>query len=591
MNLRRWFKLLSLILALVTVSFTWLSCRSGASPTATPTLVTVQRGNITTTITGSGNLAFSKTQDMAFGQSGQVAKINVQVGDNVTAGETLATLDTTDLQQAVDSANLSVQSAQISLTVAQNNASNIKDRDLAIQQSQNALVVAQNAQSSITSSLIDLQTASNSLAKISYPYTYSTFAFDVPSAIVAIHDAQLQLALASADLQPGSPNYGDALLKFNAALDSLTQAEQRLGRGVDITSLVKPSDNGTGPAGSNLWTTTDYWTLAAAQMALQKAQLTVDNAKNSYTSGLSGANLSLTQAQQALEEARNSYTTGLSQANVSLASAQNNLAKARRNLSEATITAPFTGIVTAVNISSGQLVGSGQVAIAIADPSKLEANVLVNEVDIPWVTEGGTATLQLDALSNLNLPASVTDVAPTASIQSGVVNYTVTIGLQSNVINPAQPGGASGNQTRGQGQNGPNGQTAQTRPGQTGGQAAGRPGGRAIQGSPASVVLRQGLSVTANIIKEQRSGVLLVPSRAIAQQGTSSYVQLVKDDGTIEQRIVQTGLTDGINTEIISGLAEGDKIYGQAKPATTTTTTTPAGGGFRPGGGGIRIGG
>lgn len=509
MKIKKSIGIISLVLAGVTASFLWLGC-TGSATTQTPTqTTTVQRGNLTTYINASGNLAFSTTQDLAFGQSGQVAQINVQVGDNITRGEVLAKLDTTDLEQAVDSANLSVQSAQIALTVAQ------------------------NAQSNINSAQIDLQNTQNNLAKLSYPYDFGLFNLDVPAAVVAIHDAQLALNLAAVDLQGSAINFGDALGKFRQAQDSLDQAQERLTRGVGIDNFLSGIQSGR-------FAITDYWTLAAAQIALQKSQLTLNQTKNTYQ-------------------------TGLEQANVNVASAQNNLAKAQRNLQEAIITAPFTGIVTAVNISAGQLMGSGQIAISIADPAKLEADVLVNEVDIPWVTTQSRATLQLDAVPSVNIPAKITDIAPTATVQSGVVNFTVTIEVQSITIASSGTSGATS--------------ANQTGPGQ-------RPTPGANQAAPASIQLREGLSVTANIVRDERRGVLLVPSRAIRQQGGTSFVQVVKSDGTIEQRTVQTGLTDGQTTEIISGLSEGEKIIAQAR-TTTATTTPPA---IRPGGG-FRIGG
>ncbi len=591
MKLKKVFKLISLALVVTTVSFLWLSCSSGPSSTTSSSsqAVTVQSGNLTTYITATGNLAFSTTQDLAFGQSGQVAQVNVKVGDNITQGQVLAKLDTTDLEQAVDSANLSVQSAQIGLVNAQNAKSNITDQELAVQSAQISLTVAQNAQSGITSSQIDLDTANNNLNKISYPYTFTTFNLNVPAAIQAIHDAKLQLQLAAADLKPvptplqpnTTPDYGDALLKFQKALDSLMDAEGNLLMGTSIANFLASANvtSGNRTAEASLFPVTDYWTLQAAQVAITKAQLTLDNTKNSYKTGLDTANLNLVKAQQSLQEAKNSYTSGLAQANVNLASAQNNLAKAQRNLQEAIITAPFTGIVTAVNISAGQLVGSGQVAISIADPTKLEANVLVNEIDIPWVTTQSRVTLQMDAVSAVNIPAKVTQISPTATVSSGVVNYTVTIEVQSATINASTQTGrtSSSNQTA------PT-PSAQPRP-TTGQSGQARSVGRASQTAvPSTIQLRQGLSATANIVKEERRNVLLVPSRAISQQAGKSSVQVVKDDGTTEARVVQTGLTDGQNTEITSGLSEGEKIISVAK--TTTTTTTPAGGGsiIRPGG-------
>jgi len=72
----------------------------------------------------------------------------------------------------------------------------------------------------------------------------------------------------------------------------------------------------------------------------------------------------------------------------------------------------------------------------------------------------------------------------------------------------------------------------------------------------------------------------MVPSRAITRQGQTTTVQKVVGTGT-EQTPVQTGITDGTNTEIISGLNEGDQV--SIQPRSTSTNTNqglPQGGGF-----------
>ena len=68
------------------------------------------------------------------------------------------------------------------------------------------------------------------------------------------------------------------------------------------------------------------------------------------------------------------------------------------------------------------------------------------------------------------------------------------------------------------------------------------------------------MSASTDIVIEERTGVLLVPSRAVKRNSDGeSVVQVVLDDGTEEKRIT-TGISDGFQTEIIRGLEEGDKI-------------------------------
>ena len=83
--------------------------------------------------------------------------------------------------------------------------------------------------------------------------------------------------------------------------------------------------------------------------------------------------------------------------------------------------------------------------------------------------------------------------------------------------------------------------------------------------------MREGLTVTISIIAEQRADILLVPNKAITSRGGKYYVQLVSA-GKAAEKMIQAGITDGQNTEVISGLSEGDVVSTATNIATTTTT-------------------
>jgi multidrug efflux pump subunit AcrA (membrane-fusion protein) len=73
------------------------------------------------------------------------------------------------------------------------------------------------------------------------------------------------------------------------------------------------------------------------------------------------------------------------------------------------------------------------------------------------------------------------------------------------------------------------------------------------------------MSATADIIINERSGVLLVPSRAIGQDNLGNPVVKVMVGEQIEERAVVVGITDGSQTEIVSGLDEGDTVVIEKK--------------------------
>ncbi len=156
-------------------------------------------------------------------------------------------------------------------------------------------------------------------------------------------------------------------------------------------------------------------------------------------------------------------------------------------------------------------------------------------------------------MPGLSLPAKVTHISPTATIQSGVVNYEVKVKIQSlqAVMQERQQG----------------------RGGQPGEQQ-----GQAPTVLPEDFQLREGLTVTVSILVEERNDVLLVPNGAIIRQGMETYVQVLKD-GVTEARSITTGISNWQYTEVTDGLSEGEKVV---IPETTTTTSTTEPGGHLP---------
>ena len=180
--------------------------------------------------------------------------------------------------------------------------------------------------------------------------------------------------------------------------------------------------------------------------------------------------------------------------------------------------------------------------MTIADPTKFEAQIMVSEIDILKVTLGGVASVQVQAISSGSFPATVTHIAPTATIQSGVVNYQVTVELTSlqlvstqgqrrtaatGDVTTAIPSGrfgqesGSGNLTQEQIDQ-IRQQRQQARTEQSGGQSEQTPTSPA-----ANAQLSEGMTITVTITTAEHDNVLLVPTQAIISQGGGTFVQVV----------------------------------------------------------------
>jgi RND family efflux transporter MFP subunit len=440
-------------LILCSIIIPQLSCAKKTETVPANQVVTVKRGDLAEDITASGNLAYSDYQDLAFqiaGTSTQqpltVAEVLVEEGDSVEEGQVLVKADTLYLEQAITTAERAVKTSEITL-----------------------------------------EKATNNYREITYPYTYKTWVLDIPEAIAYTSEIQRELKDAIAVMQELGlsreqydwTQYWDVWHDLTDAQANLAQAREHLikGSGPDVFA------SGIAPV-------SDYWTLRAAELDMESAQISLDTAND-------------------------------------------NLSQARERLNEAVIVAPFAGFITNVNVKGGDEIQRGVVAVRLVDPTKFEAELLVNEMDIFQLKLGADATVQIDAMPTLTLPAKVTFISPTATITSGVVNYAVKVELQTP-------------------------QAAQQ------GQGPATP--------PANFQLREGLTVTVSIIVAQRSDVLLVPNAAITTQGGQSYAQVLTPSGAIEMRAIKTGISNWQYTEVTEGLSEGEKVV--VAPGTTATPST-----------------
>lgn len=117
-------------------------------------------------------------------------------------------------------------------------------------------------------------------------------------------------------------------------------------------------------------------------------------------------------------------------AEVRLTNAHNQLAAAQAKLADLTLTAPFDGIVSEVNLLSGEYGILGQTILTLADLDHLRIETTdLSERDVPKVEVGQSVLVMIKAL-NEDIPGKVSQISPLASILGGDVVYKVTIELE-----------------------------------------------------------------------------------------------------------------------------------------------------------------
>jgi macrolide-specific efflux system membrane fusion protein len=199
------------------------------------------------------------------------------------------------------------------------------------------------------------------------------------------------------------------------------------------------------------------------------------------------------------------------------------------------ITAPISGTITNLTHSEGMTLSasadvSQRIAVIESEGTPM-ATFNISEIDVSKVRSGQKATIKLDSLSDKTFTGKVMAVDKIGTITSGVTNYPVVIKFDSG----------------------------------------------------ASEILPN-MSATANIILEVKDNVLLVPSSAIQKQNDQNVVKVMK--GKQQQAVnVEVGLSSDTQTEIISGLSEGDEII----TSTSSTSSNQSGGSVFSGGGAGRM--
>lgn len=257
---------------------------------------------------------------------------------------------------------------------------------------------------------------------------------------------------------------------------------------------------------------------AKTQLATAQSQLNYQTAnykryKTLFEKGLVAAD--------DFDNAKLSYT----QAKEQVVSAKEEVQRAQTNLGYATITSPIDGVVLSKSVEEGQTVAASfstpELFTIAQDLTNMQVVADVDEADIGDVKEGERVTFTVDAYPDDTFEGKVKQVRQEATTTNNVVTYEVVISA-------------------------PN----------------------------ADLKLKPGLTANVTIYTAERKGVLSVPSKALRftpQKETVGKMKIVDaanaknkvwtiEGNSIVAHKVNIGMTDGTNTQIVSGIAEGTKV-------------------------------
>ena len=368
-----------LLLGLLTLCLT--ACGQDADDQPAPTSVPSDVGSYQSTagnITANGVLLPARQVALSFGASGDVESVEVEVGESVQAGQTLAALNAVELQRAVAQAELELETAQARLAQLRAQATPIPERELAataaISSAQTALAQAQTqAEQSGNQTIIDH--------------------WELDNAERALQDAQNEYDKVVADPR---------------------------------TTTWAPSS----PQARVLEEAQDYYAVVVARYRMRAAN-------HAYAAAISDAEAGLAQAQSALYEAQHPVMPeALALAQLDVERAQLALEMAQADLSHAVLAAGFDGVVAVVPISVGEWAGPGTTVVELLDVSRWRIETKnVGELQIARVRVGQEVSVRVNAFRDDPLTGHVVTISPVAVVQQGDTTYTLMIELEEMDLN------------------------------------------------------------------------------------------------------------------------------------------------------------
>ena len=177
------------------------------------------------------------------------------------------------------------------------------------------------------------------------------------------------------------------------------------------------------------------------------------------------------------------------------------------------VIAEYSGVVTEVPLEEGDGVTRNTSLVTLYDASDVTMEITVSEDDYKAIDQDGEVNITYTAYPDVVYNGVISEVSDAAyDSSSGEVYYTITVTVQGDV---------SG--------------------------------------------LYEGMTGDVTCVTKETKEVTYVSNRAIFRDGTRSYVKVRDENGSIVEKDVTTGFSDGVNVEITEGLSQGDTVLIESK--------------------------
>ncbi len=506
-NHKKLILILSLLVIICAAGFGAYLYLGQADASQTSSIYTVKQMDITQTINADGRIKTADDIPLSFMRSGQIVRSLPAVGQSVKAGQILASLDTSDLE-------IQLKTAQNALLAAELKLNQLK-----------------NAQNPEISHLTEIRAAieaarENNINKLKEAYitadgilgsSINQF-YDEPESNNPMFGMIINVPL-STSLAQGVAVYQikapvEESFKLNAQRRAISDSMKKWN--TDLQLGAQNLENAQNDAETTLRQIQDLLTeIAGVMNNFNSDNNSVNQIYSNYKSILQSARSTINATLSGVLAAKQAYNSSIANVNpddiknaqIAFDNAQNQIESIKNQIAKSSIYAPIDGIISKNDAKIGQTASAGAPLIEIISNSYLQIETLLAQSDVVKVKVGQPAMVIVDALPQEVFEAKVVSIDPSPQSNNGAPSYKTT--LQFTVKN------------------------AEFKP---------------------------GMSANVSIVVAKKNNILAVPARAIIKKDGKEFVMIADGGNGLERQII-TGIADQEgNVEVVNGLKEGEKI-------------------------------
>jgi HlyD family secretion protein len=412
-------KKLSLFIIISIVSLGYYFYSKQSTTTTSYQYTMVKRGSLTSSVSGTGQVISQSQVDLKPKVNANVTSVYVKAGDRVKSGQVLFRLDATDAYKQVRDAKTALESANIALEKLRNPKTiDVMSITNSIKQEEDS---KKNEDTKVKNAYTTLLT-SNLLA-----YPEGDFTTETAPTLTGSYTKGIEGQIKISVYQGGNSGYSFSLSGIaSGGGDVNTNVAQPLG---DTGLYIKWS----GTTHQTNWTidipnkqSTSYSSNLIAWQNAITSRDTNNQASDRNIASLKQKLADLTPSDDNLD---------VQSAKIQVEQRENALLDAQTSLSNYTITAPFDGVMAnvSVDIGSSAVMASSNSSSALGTivTDKKMAQITVNESDIVKIKLGQKAKITFDAISGLELEGNIVEINTLGTVTSGVVTYKAKIAFST----------------------------------------------------------------------------------------------------------------------------------------------------------------